>query len=97
MIYTTVRWNVRSFALIIAVSILISGCKPSAVVPPKTTGSGTVPEKAVETTNKYSKLQPQKMNTLHANKLQFTMKTKSLSKLIKRIWRQLYRTIKLEV
>ena len=51
MIYTTVRWNVRSFALIIAVSILISGCKPSAVVPPKTTGSGTVPEKAVETTN----------------------------------------------
>ena len=55
MIYTSVRWIVRSFAvtfaLVISASILISGCKPSAVLPAKATGTGVVPEKsATETT-----------------------------------------------
>ncbi|MEI8017610.1 MAG: multiheme c-type cytochrome [Schlesneria sp.] len=52
MIYTTVKWNVRSFALVISFSILFSGCKPSAVAPPKPPGNAAVPGKsAVETNN----------------------------------------------
>ena len=50
MIYTSAKWIFRSFAFMISVSVLISGCKPSAVTPPNTNGTGAVPEKTVPQT-----------------------------------------------